>query len=133
MDGIDYHWNNLTFLIADDDMFSHLLLEKAFKRTGVNLVHAFNGLHAVELASKNKLSIAIIDLIMPGLTGYEVVPKIKAIQPDLPCIAYTADAMRIDIDRCEKVGFEKCLIKPMLPARLFNEIDEVIEIKNVYK
>ena len=133
MEENNYQWNNLTFLIADDDMYSHLLLEKAFKRTGVNLVHAFNGIHAVEVASKNKLSLAIIDLIMPGLTGYEVVPRVKALQPGLLCIAYTADAMRVDFEHCEKVGFEKCLIKPMLPIRMFKEINQILEERNVYK
>ena len=129
----NFHWHNLTFLLADDDKYSHLLLEKAFRRTGVNLVHAYNGIQAVELASTHKLSLAIIDLIMPGLNGYEVVPKVKALQPDVVCVAYTADAMRIDLEYCEKVGFDKCLIKPMLPFRLFKAIDEVLQKKNVYK
>ncbi len=128
----DYSWNGAKFLIADDDQYSHLLLEKVFKKTDALTYHAYNGIQAVDLALKNDIVVALIDIVMPGYDGYEVCRKIKSAKPNVICIAYSADALRIIPKQCEQAGFEKVLFKPMLPVHIFKEIEKLIA-QRVYK
>jgi CheY-like chemotaxis protein len=129
----DFNWNGVTFLIADDDHYSHLLLEKVFLKTGAKVIHAYNGKQAVEMAMNHELSLALIDIVMPGLNGYEVVTSIKTLKPDVLCVAYTADAVRVNKKKCQEAGFDHMLIKPLLPVHLFRELCKVFEKAKSYR
>ena len=125
----NFNWEGACFLIADDDVYSHLLLDKVFKKTGARIIHAYNGIEAVDLALDNKdIALALIDIIMPGFNGYEVAKKIKNSRPDIICVAYTADIMSTQRSTWQDAGFAKCLLKPLLPVRLFAEIQTLIPI-----
>ncbi len=119
----DFDWTGECFLLADDDRFSHLLLEKALNKTGVKVYHAYTGKEAIELLkSKDEITIALIDIKMPQCDGFEVIQNAKMFCPGVTFFAYTADTFNIDKVRCKDFGFADCFTKPMLPAILFYEI-----------
>lgn len=133
LNNVKFDWTGFTFLIADDDVYSHLLLEKSFKNTGAHLLHAYNGLEAIHLVKNHTISLALIDIVMPMANGYDVANSLFESQPQTIAMAYTADIMRMDQEYCRKIGFHKCLIKPMLPVRLFKEIDDALKIMTPHK
>ncbi len=133
LNNVKFDWTGFTFLVADDDVYSHLLLEKSFRNTGAHLLHAYNGLEAIKLTNEHSISLALIDIVMPLANGYEVAINLLASQPETIVMAYTADVMRMDQEYCQKIGFHKCLIKPMLPIRLFKEIDDALKLKYSHK
>jgi CheY-like chemotaxis protein len=78
MEQPSYCWTGQTFLIADDDPYSYLLLDKVLKKTEQVSFFASNGEEALNKLLENKnISVAILDIIMPKMNGYEVVEKIK--------------------------------------------------------
>lgn len=126
-----YDWSNEKILIADDDYYSFLLLQKVLSRTGASLIYAKNGKEALEKITKNKvISIVILDIVMPYVNGFEIVKKYRTLLPDTIFVAFTADVIRYDKERCQEAGFNICISKPVLPVRLLNILDEALILRS---
>lgn len=74
--------------IIDDDKYINDMLADLLGREGYGVLRAFSGTEAVYLLSENKPDLVLLDLMMPGLSGEEVLPKIKGI----PVIVMSAKA-----------------------------------------
>lgn len=130
----DFNWTSECFLVADDDFYSHLLLEKVLLKTGAKVVHAYNGAEAINILKENKeISIALIDIVMPVYNGFDVIEQTINICPNVNYFAYTADVLRVSEKKCQEMGFLRRFGKPMLPVRLFKEISEAIPVRQVHK
>lgn len=127
MQKTDYNWQGIRILFADDEHFCHLLISKVFARTGVEIIHAYNGKQAIDLAKKHTIDLAIIDIIMPYVNGYDVVSEIKSFNSYIKCVAYTADQIRFDFSLSNEVGFDKVLIKPVLPQIILKSVDALLQ------
>ncbi|MBP1549916.1 MAG: response regulator transcription factor [Oscillospiraceae bacterium] len=84
-----------TILITDDDMHIGNLLEEALVKEGYEVARAYSGTEAQLLLSKTKPDLILLDLMLPGLSGEELLPQIK----DIPVIVVSAKA-----DTSDKVG-----------------------------
>lgn len=82
-------------LIIDDDVHIGNMLEEALAREGYGVLRAYSGTEALYVLSQAKPDLVLLDLMLPGLDGEEVLPRIKGI----PVIVVSAKA---DMD--EKVG-----------------------------
>ena len=122
-----FKWQNETILIADDDKYSILFLERILKKTGARVLIASDGVEAIQQIQKNTdIRMAILDILMPGLNGYEVVEESNKLSRNIIFIGYTADVIRLDRKRCSDLGFYTCLTKPTLPIRLFEILNEAL-------
>lgn len=127
----DYNWKNEKFLVADDDFYSSVLLEKILKKTGAKVVTAEDGLQAIERIREHPdISAAILDIVMPVHNGYEVIEQTKKLRPDLIFIACTADVIRLNPGKCKEMGFTACISKPFLPAKLFDVLEEALILRS---
>jgi CheY-like chemotaxis protein len=123
----EYKWNKEKFLIADDDIYSCMLLEKILTKTGAQVVCAGDGQKAIDIIKTDPgITMAILDILMPKLSGNEVVELAQTLRPDLLFIACTADVFRLNREICEELGFFNCILKPFLPVKLFKVICEGI-------
>lgn len=112
-------------LIVDDDMRNTYALGNLLRRQGINVVMADNGSLALEKLNENKdIAIAIMDIMMPVMDGYETIRRIRerADYQDLPIIALTAKAMPEDRDKCMQVGANDYLAKPVDSERLMSAL-----------
>lgn len=82
-------------LIIDDDIYIGNMLETAFNNEGYGVMRAYSGTEALLLLSNCKPDLILLDLMLPGLSGEEILPKINGI----PVIVVSAKA---DVD--SKVG-----------------------------
>lgn len=78
-------------LIIDDDMHIGNMLEEALRKAGYGVRRAYSGTEALLVLSGEKPDLVLLDLMLPGLCGEEVLPRIKGI----PVIVVSA---RVDID-----------------------------------
>lgn len=125
-----YNWGKEKILIADDDIYSFLLLQKVFKRKGAKVVHAQNGKEAlVKLIEDKSISVAILDIIMPIINGIEVVTRCKALLPNTLFVAFTADVIRYNKKLCQEAGFDICITKPILPIKFLNVLEEALILR----
>ena len=79
-------------LIIDDDVHINALLEETLKNEGYTVYKAFSGTEALLVLSQNKPDLILLDLMLPGLSGEELLPQIK----DIPVIVISAKANTVD-------------------------------------
>ncbi len=79
-----------TILIADDEPNIRRVFEAMFVKEGYIVLTAENGKRALDLASTNSIDVLISDLIMPDITGVEVLQKVKQLHPHCAAIIITA-------------------------------------------
>jgi signal transduction histidine kinase/CheY-like chemotaxis protein len=121
------HKENATILIAEDDNINYLLLEKIMKLKQYTIIRAKDGLEAVTIcASETPLDLALMDIKMPKLNGYEALEKIKILRPNLPVIAQTAYVSVEDKMAIEAAGFSGYITKPINKENLFELIASFI-------
>lgn len=82
-------------LVTDDDIHIGNLLEEALSREGYSVMRAYSGTEAQLVLSKTKPDLILLDLMLPGLSGEELLPQIR----DIPVIVVSAKA-----DIADKVG-----------------------------
>lgn len=104
-------------LIAEDDVNINNLLKEALEREGYVCRQAFSGLKALLLLEREEPSVILLDLMLPGMTGEQVLAKIRE-NSDIPVIVLTAkDGMDEKLNLLQN-GADDYITKP------FN-IDEV--------
>ncbi|HEX5217757.1 MAG TPA: HAMP domain-containing protein [Vicinamibacterales bacterium] len=110
-----------TVLIVDDDVRNIFALSSVLERRGMHVVAASTGREAVSiLESRSDVSIALMDIMMPGMDGFETIQTIRR-DPSfrrLPIIALTAKAMKGDREKCLEAGASDYIAKPVNTEQL---------------
>ena len=106
--------DNFLLLIADDTESNVKLLSHVLREVGYNVIAAFNGNDALELASARKPDLILLDVLMPDLTGFEVSKKLKtdASLKDIPVIFISALTDSDDVIKGFEAGGVDYIIKP---------------------
>ena len=106
-------------LVADDDDDILLLVTTRLKRDGYEVVSASSGDRALELAQEHHPRIAVLDIGMPGINGYDVARDFRARYGEgVMLIALTGWGQEADRQRSREAGFDHHLTKPVEPAEL---------------
>jgi DNA-binding NtrC family response regulator len=82
--------NAHTILVADDEPNIRRVFEAMFAKEGYTVLTAENGKRALDLASAHAIDVLVSDLIMPDMTGVEVLQKVKQLHPQCAAIIVTA-------------------------------------------
>ena len=111
-------------LIADDDPINLQVLSDLLMINGYQVESASDGLQAVELGEKEKFNLAIIDVMMPGLSGYEVCKKLrkKYSAIELPILLLSARNQPGDISAGFDAGANDYVTKPIEREVLLSRI-----------
>jgi DNA-binding response OmpR family regulator len=120
-------------LVVDDDEASREMLARRLRRCGYTVSAVANGVHALNLARRQKFDLVLLDLIMPGLDGIQVLAKLKA-DPALraiPVVMLSALDDENGIARCIEMGAEDYLSKPLNPVFLRARIGACLERKRL--
>ena len=121
----DYDWSNRTILIVEDDTINYKVIEAMLRNTKVKTIHADNGLKAIELVHLNpQLDIVLMDVHLPEMSGLDATKFILEINPKLPIIAQTANAMSEDKEKCLEAGCAEYISKPIDMNDLYTKISK---------
>lgn len=110
-------------LIADDEETVRNLLQRALAEAGYNVVTAANGQDTLDKVSQLNVSVVLLDIRMPGLSGIEVLQRLIANQPDICVIMVTAVGDAQTAVEAIKLGAYDYIAKP------FNLDDVVLRIQ----
>jgi CheY-like chemotaxis protein len=102
-------------IIIDDDMRNIFALTSLFEQFNMQIVYAETGEEGIRLLEQNPdADIALVDIMMPGIDGYETIRRIreKSEFATLPIIALTAKAMKDDREACLEAGATDYVAKP---------------------
>jgi two-component system, NtrC family, response regulator AtoC len=111
-------------LVVDDEMIMRNFLVEALKRKGFETVGAENGEKALKLIQEFSFDMVITDMKMPGLSGMEVLKKIKETSPQIVVIVVTAFGTIENAVEAMKAGAFHYLIKPFSLESLIANIEK---------
>jgi CheY-like chemotaxis protein len=112
-------WSSKKILIVEDDVFSAEYLIEVLSETHVKTIVTKNGLEAVEIVKNTPdLSLVLMDIQLPGLSGDKATELIREFNKDIPIIAQTAHAMSNDREKYLNAGCNDYIAKPILMTEL---------------
>jgi len=119
-------------LIVDDEEQALLSASVALNYWGINNVVTCQDSRKVEkLLSEQRFSAAILDMFMPNVSGWDLLPLITGDHPDTPVIVMTAANDLENAVNCMKKGAVDYLVKPVDETRLVTSINRVIEMNEI--
>ncbi len=110
-------------IVADDEESMRWVLSKALKRKGFSVDLARDGEEALALINANAYDLAILDIKMPGLTGLDLLDKVREMKSDLLVVIMTAEASMKNAIEAMKRGAYDYITKPFD----LDVIDAIIE------
>jgi PAS domain S-box-containing protein len=103
----------VTVLVADDNVDAAEILGLTLQQLGHDVVVATSGSEAIERAAERPVSVALLDLDMPDIDGFEVARRLRANRPDVRLVAVTGFSDERSRQRAVMAGFEHYLLKPL--------------------
>jgi CheY-like chemotaxis protein len=119
-----------TVVIADDESSMRLLVHATIESDDYAVLEASDGVEAWSLIQRNKPSLVLLDVQMPGRSGLEVLRAIKA-DPTLKAtrvILLTSKAMEGDVEAGLIAGADFYLTKPFSPLDLLTRVEEALQL-----
>ena len=119
-----------TVVIADDESSMRLLVHATIESDDYAVLEASDGVEAWSLIQRNKPSLVLLDVQMPGRSGLEVLRAIKA-DPALKAtrvILLTSKAMEGDVEAGLIAGADFYLTKPFSPLDLLTRVEEALQL-----
>lgn len=116
-------------MVVDDDVGIQILLEKVLKREKYEVTRALSGEEALEKIKVEKPDLVLLDVMMPGLNGWETLQKIREDEGtrDLPVIMVTVRAGEEDREKSFAARADGHVNKPILVDRLLATVKWVLE------
>jgi DNA-binding response OmpR family regulator len=120
--------DRIVILIADDDRDILDLVVFKLNQAGFDTVAVTDGEAALAAIEANPPRLAILDIMMPGMSGLEVLQKVRANEAisDLDVILLTARARDTDVDAGYASGASDYVIKPFSPRELLVCVNAVL-------
>lgn len=120
-------------LIVDDDPIILRLLASRLKDSGYDVFSASDGVSGLKKAITKKPDLVLLDIIMPGLNGFEVCKRLKEKEndktKDIPVIMLTALAEKKDLSKSLEEGADCFITKPFRAVNLLHEIKKAMQDK----
>jgi signal transduction histidine kinase/CheY-like chemotaxis protein len=111
-------------LVVDDNEDAAILLGDLLRSVGHDVRTAHDGTSALETAARFQPEIAILDIGLPGMDGYELAATLRArIGRNVRLMALTGYGQQQDVARAERSGFDAHFVKPVALAKLLTEIE----------
>jgi PAS domain S-box-containing protein len=121
----------LRVLVAEDNAINQVLTQELLTQRGHEVRLANNGLEALSAWKEGSVDVLLLDVQMPGMSGFEVATQIRAEEQKtgghLRIVALTARAMKGDRERCLEAGMDGYLSKPIQLEDLFAMVEGVEE------
>jgi DNA-binding NtrC family response regulator len=114
-------------LVVDDEPRIVNSLEVILSEKGYEVSKASSGMEAIEIVRQDGFNIVIADLILPGMTGLELLKTVKSESPDLPVFIVTTFATINAAVIAMREGAEDFITKPILESEIRVKIERAIE------
>lgn len=128
--------NTTKVLVVDDDAVNHTILSSLLKKQGYSVLGAVNGKEAIEVFERETPDLVLMDILMPGMNGYEaariIKEKSRAQNKFIPVMFITAVTDEEALSKCVESGGDDFLTKPFNGIILQAKINALQRIKALY-
>jgi two-component system, sensor histidine kinase and response regulator len=118
--------DGIRVLVAEDNLVNQKVVSRMLEREGCTVRTVEDGLQAVRALESEAFDIVLMDIHMPGMSGLEAARIIRSREAGTegrtPILAFTADALQKDRDRCIDAGMDDYLSKPIKSAELLEKL-----------
>lgn len=117
-------YSKISILAVDDVALNLLLVKKILQRYNFRIRTADSGVKALEEVAAEKPDLILLDILMPGIDGFEVLSRLKADwnTKDIPVIILSALNSNKDIVRAYEMGAKDYITKPIIIEKLINSV-----------
>ena len=111
-------------LLVEDDRVTATLIQHRLVREGFDVMDFLNGEDAFRWASGSSFDLAILDVKVPGMDGFELLERLRAIPrlESVPIIMLTSLGSEADVVRGLELGANDYMLKPFSPAELLARV-----------
>lgn len=124
---------SINILIVEDDDSINTLLARLMEKKGYNAVQAYSGTEALLQLQKNEFQLVLLDLMLPGITGEELIKKIRK-SKEMPVIVISAKISRKDKVDLLTLGADDYITKPFdieeVSARIYSNLRRYMKFNN---
>ena len=115
-------------LVVDDDPNMLLLIDFNLSQRGYAVTTATDGATALQLAQHGSFDLLILDLMLPGLTGFQITERLRRLPrfSAIPILLVTARSRMEDFERASQVGATDYITKPFDPIALVEQVDGIL-------
>ena len=100
-------------LIVEDDKNLRKLITTCLKREKYNTYEAINGMQALDIIDKNYIDLAITDIMMPEMDGYELIRELREAKYSIPILVITAKSSLDDKKEGYRLGADDYMVQPI--------------------
>jgi len=118
-----------TVLLCDDESVLRTLVRATLESDDYSIVEASDGEESLELARRFRPHIIVLDMMMPGRSGLDVLRELRSDPElaDIPVVMLTARARPADRDTALEAGADRYLAKPFSPLELISVVESLLE------
>ncbi len=126
---------NALVLVVDDNEMNRDMLSRRLQRQQCEVLVAEDGLVALEMVKQHAFDLVLLDIMMPNLSGYDVLERLKTdpTTQDLPVIMISAVDDLESVVRCIEMGAEDYLFKPFNPVLLKARVGACLSRRQLQK
>jgi two-component system, chemotaxis family, chemotaxis protein CheY len=118
-----------TILVVDDSSLTRRTLRKIIEPCGHEVIEASGGQAAIELYTQDKPSMVFLDLVMTGMSGMELLTRLREIDHQACVVIASADIQTTTRNMAINAGAQGYIIKPFVVNQIISIIDEVLARK----
>jgi len=118
---------NSRILIVDDSALARRTTRAALEEKGYTVEEASDGAQAIERYFLHKHDLVVLDMVMNGMYGLEVLGKMRELNPDVRVIVATADIQQSTRDQAREAGAAAFINKPINRAALVELVGRVLQ------
>ena len=125
--------DKVNILVVDDNLSARMEAKQCVKNLGHSVMLAEDGESALHLLTQNNFDLVLLDLLMPGINGIEVLQRIQSNDHlrGMPVIIVSGTEDIEDIEQCKKAGAVGFVAKPIDSETLADALDNCLSKKHV--
>ena len=116
-----------TLLVVDDEASNLESLERIFAREGLAVLTAKNGKDALEVVRKRRIDVVLTDLMMPGISGVDVLKAVQQLSPETETVVMTAYGTVEAAVEAMREGAYDFITKPLKRAHVMRVVGKAME------
>ncbi|MFZ6688035.1 response regulator [Undibacterium sp. SXout11W] len=118
---------NVSILLIDDNDITREVLRVVLRSEGYNVVgEATDGGTGLDMALKLRPHIILLDVVMPKISGLEILPKIKEMLPEAMVLMVTASKDSETVSEAVKAGIHGFILKPFNAQKIIDTVQGVV-------
>lgn len=119
----------LNILIVDDSWLARRAVTRVLKNAGYECFETDSGSKALDILAEESIDCILLDLLMEGMSGFDVLAALKEKEINIPAIIVSADIQETSRKQCFELGAFGFLNKPAKDDELLDKVKEAIDSK----